>query len=69
MGYYDNSGAATPWEDVDSNKLGADTRFKLLPQLLATKGYVSHAIGSARVRDIMRARARQRVAGVWLTTR
>ena len=30
MGYYDNSGAATPWETVDSNKLGADPRFKLL---------------------------------------
>ena len=48
MGYYDNSGAATPWEDVDSNKLGADTRFKLLPELLATKGYISHAIGCVR---------------------
>ena len=45
MGYYDNSGAATPWETVDANKLGADTRFKLLPQLLEAKGYVSHAIG------------------------
>jgi arylsulfatase A-like enzyme len=45
MGYYDNSAAATPWEPVDANKLGADTRFKLLPQLLAAKGYVSHAIG------------------------
>ena len=45
MGYYDNSGAATPWETVDTNLLGADQRFKLLPQLLALKGYVSHAIG------------------------
>lgn len=45
MGYYDNSAAATPWEPVDENKLGADPRFKLLPQLLAIKGYVSHAIG------------------------
>ena len=45
MGYYDNSGAATPWISVDDNKLGADTRFKLLPELLALKGYVSHAIG------------------------
>jgi hypothetical protein len=45
MGYYDNSGAATPWETVDSNKLGADPRFKLIPQLLETKGYISHAIG------------------------
>eukprot|EP01052_Picozoa_sp_SAG31_P024431 SAG31_NODE_2078_length_6499_cov_2.182344_5_plen_144_part_00 len=47
MGYYDNSGAATPWEPVDSNKLGADLRFKLLPELLRLKGYVSHAIGCA----------------------
>jgi hypothetical protein len=47
MGYYDNSGEATPWESVDSNKLGADPRFKLIPQLLETKGYVSHAIGCA----------------------
>ena len=45
MGYYDNSGEATPWENVDSDKLGADPRFKLLPQLLETKGYVAHAIG------------------------
>jgi hypothetical protein len=47
MGYYDNSGAATPWIEVDANKLGADTRFKLLPELLKLKGYVSHAIGCA----------------------
>ena len=49
MGYYDNSGAATPWEAVDENKLGADPRFKLLPQLLETKGYVSHAIGCVTI--------------------
>jgi hypothetical protein len=52
MGYYDNSGAATPWETVDSNKLGADPRFKLLPQLLETKGYVSHAIGCAALHSV-----------------
>ena len=45
MGYYDNSGAATPWEDVDSNRLGASRDFTLLPELLAQRNYSSHAIG------------------------
>ena len=45
MGMYDNSADAVPWLDVDSKKLVAPRSFRLLPELLAKKGYVSHAVG------------------------
>lgn len=45
MGMYDNSADAVPWLGVDSKKLVAPRGFKLLPELLASKGYVAHAVG------------------------
>ena len=45
-GYYDNSGAAVPWLDLDSNRNGVPLNFTLLPEILRKHaGYDAHAIG------------------------
>jgi arylsulfatase B/arylsulfatase I/J len=45
MGLYDNSAAAVPWLTVDSAAMTVSLNFTLLPELLATRGYVNHAVG------------------------
>jgi arylsulfatase A-like enzyme len=56
MGYYDNSAAAVPWLDVDSNRMGASLDFTLLPQVLGTvANYTSHAIGKWHLGHVTRA--------------
>ena len=47
MGYYDNSGAAVPWLNLDTSRNGASLNFTLLPELLARVGYVAHATGTS----------------------
>ena len=56
MGYYDNSGTAVPWLDVDSNRMGASLDFTLLPQVLgAVANYSCHAIGKWHLGHVTRA--------------
>jgi arylsulfatase B/arylsulfatase I/J len=43
MGLYDNSNMAVPWTTVINQAV--PQHFTLLPELLKTKGYVTHAIG------------------------
>ena len=46
MGYYDNSGAAVPWLQLDDNRNGAALNYTLLPELLRDHAnYTNHAIG------------------------
>ena len=44
-GYYDNSGAAVPWLETNTDKFAVSKQFKLIPELLAKKGYKAHAVG------------------------
>lgn len=43
MGLYDNSPEAVPWTKVIDQAV--PQHFRLLPQLLKTKGYATHAVG------------------------
>lgn len=46
MGYYDNSGKAVPWLNLDDNRNGVSLNFTLLPEILRDKaGYTCHIIG------------------------
>ncbi len=46
MGYYDNSAAAVPWLNLDSQRNGVSLNFTLLPEVLRDHGsYETHAIG------------------------
>ena len=45
MGLYDNSPKAVPWLHPNGMKMAVPLGFKLIPELLAAKGYRRHAIG------------------------
>ena len=57
MGYYDNSGTAVPWLNIDSNRLGASLDFTLLPQTLrnSAANYTAHAVGKWHLGHVTRA--------------